>query len=328
MSAPTLAPAGGSGTARPSAAQQETIQGLLHNRPARCQRDALVVLYGTHRTTEAAWLCAYARAAGLEVRLVAAARNAPAIQRRLGQEAADRAAVFVLADLTVDLPPGVVQLAGSPGVSPLDLWQRQPLIRDQVRATAGALPRELHIGTAGGASLAVRVGTAGWLADTGLRQDGQSWVLPAGTVQADVARASGTFVADGAIAVNRPLNMDARLATRPVTLTVQDMVVTSVTCPDPELLLFLRRAFQVHRAGHVRAVRIGSNQLTPGFSPDQGPVNVCHPGVTIRLSADPALAYSPASADLRIDLTASRDLTTSREGDGRDLETKPVSADR
>jgi hypothetical protein len=295
-----MEPTQASAVVRPSPRQHEAIRGLLHGlhgQPAH----PLLILYGRHRTLEASWLCAFARAAGLEVRLAGTARHRHAIQRRLGQETAGQSAAFVLADMTLDLPPDAVQLAAPPDGSPLDLWQPQRVISDQARALAGTLPPELVINN----SLALRVGAQGWVTDTGLRSGGQAQVFPAGAVEASVASATGTFVADGAIAVNRPLTMDARLATRPVTITVRDAAVTSVTCPDRELAHFLRRAVEVHRAGWLYAVRMGGNPLTRDFSPDQGPVNACHRGVTLRLGVDPGHPYSPASADLRIDLTAS-----------------------
>lgn len=284
----------------PSGQQQEAIQNLLHDLPAQ----PLLLLYGSHRTTEAGWLCAYARAAGLDVTLAGAARKEHSIQRRLRPAAASQPTVFVLADMTLALPPGAVQLAGSPDVSPLDLWQPPQAISGQAHAIARTLPRELTVG-GDGSRLDIQVGPGGWVTDDGARGDGTARVFPAGAAEADVADASGTFTADGAIAVNRPVAVDARLATKPVTIVVRDGAVTSVTCPDEDLLLFLRRAFEVHRAGHVHAVRMGSNRLTRSFGPDQGPVNACHRGVTLRLGTEPGQAYSPASADLRIELTGS-----------------------
>jgi len=289
--------------ARPSDGQHEAIQHLLSGLPAR----PLLLVYGKHRTTEASWLCAYARAAGLDVKLAAAARKELSIQRRLGEETAAQVqpTAFVLADMTLSLPSGAVQLASLPDVSPLDLWQPRQVINEQARAVAAALPRELTISGAGG-RLEVTVGPDGWTADAGTRGDGTVQVFPAGAAEAGVADASGTFVADGAIAVNRPLATGARLAARPVTVAVRDGAVVSVACPDPELGLFLRRAVEVHRVRRVAAIRIGVNRLTRDFGPDQGPVNACHhAGVTLRLGTDPGQAYSLASADLRIELTGS-----------------------
>ncbi len=297
--------------AAPSDRQRAAIKDLLWSQPALVAGGSLLILYVRTWARQAAWLCAYARAAGLEVSLAGLASQADAFARRLHGEAGDGLTIFVLADLDLDLPagpglpPGTVQLAGMPGAPPLDLWEEQAAIAEATRAQALAMPDRLSIATAAGSQLLdVRTDADGWQADTGARSNGTALVLPAGAVHAEVAQASGTLVADGAISVSRPVRWDARLAGRPVTMTVRDATVTSIACEDPQLRQFLHRAIFVHHAASLYSIRVGLSKLTPGFSADQGPVNACHPGVTARLRVNPPHAYSAASADLRIDLTA------------------------
>src|SRR6185369_17351400 len=122
--------------------------------------------------------------------------------------------------------------------------------------------------------------------------------------EAAVDDAEGTFVADGAIGVNRSMDWDARLGDRPVTLTLRDRTVGAITSPDPVLNHFLGRAVHTHRADRVATVRVGVHPVECGFSPINGPVNAMHPGLTLRLDVDPTRAYNTASADLWLDLTA------------------------
>jgi hypothetical protein len=306
----------------PATSQRQAIRDLLRRQPSLVGGGPLRLLYSRHWARHASWICAFARAAGLEAELVPAAGPASAFERRLSQPAAAGVTTFVLANMTIDLPAGAVQLAGMPGAPPLDLWQPDTAIEAATRAATAELPASQVLRTGGSEVLELGVTSAGWRADVGLRADGHARVSPAGAVLADVAWANGTFVANGAIGVNRPLRWDATLAANPVRLTVREGVVTTVECDDPNLLHFLRRAVEVHGAAVAGQARIGVNPHTPGFSTDQGPVNDCHPGVTLTLSVDPSTRYSPASADLLIELTAA----TEGPGDGAD--TEPIPADR
>ncbi|HET7014318.1 MAG TPA: hypothetical protein VFI65_10430 [Streptosporangiaceae bacterium] len=305
----------------PATSQRQAIRDLLRRQPSLVDGGPLRLLYSRHWARQASWICAFARAAGLEAELVPVAGPASAFERRLRQ-AADGVTSFALANMALDLPAGTVQLAGVPGAPPLDLWQPDAAIEAAAVEAAAGLPASQVIRTAGSEVLELGVTSTGWRTDVGLRANGQARVSPAGAVLADVAWASGTFVANGAIGVNRPVRWDARLATAPVTITVREGVVTKVECDAPDLLHFLRRAVEVHGAALVGKARIGFNRHTPGFSPDQGPVNDCHPGVTLTLSVEKSARYSPASADLLIELTAS----TEGPGDGADAE--PIPADR
>ncbi len=291
----------------PSPAQRDAIKDLLWSQPSLVAGGPLLLIYTKAWSTQASWLCAFGRAAGLDVTLVPVASDRHVIERRLGQESNAARTVIALADLALALPPGSVQLAGLPGTAPLDLYASQSELLAQAQAVAATLTDQLLISSTGAATLAVGITADGWRSDTGLSLNKATLILPAGSVRADVATAEGTFVADAALAVNRPLNHDARLAAHPVTVTVEGGQVTSVDCADPVLGQLLRRATQVHHAVSVTGVRLGTNQAIPDFSPQQGPVNACRDGaVTITLTVDPAAAYSSASADLRIDLTASK----------------------
>jgi hypothetical protein len=289
----------------PSPAQRDAIKDLLWSQPSLVAGGPLALAYTKSWSAQASWLCAFGRAAGLDVTLIPVAADRGVIERRLGQENGTRS-IIVLADLTLALPPGCVQLAGLPGTAPLDLYASQSELLAEARAVAATLTDRLLVSTPGTATLQVGVGADGWHPDTGLDENKARLVLPAGSVRAAVASADGTFVADAALAVNRPLNYDARLAAHPVTVTIEAGLVTSADCADPMLRQLLQRAIGVHRAVSVTSVRLGTNRRIPAASPEQGPVNSCRAGaITITLTVDPAAAYSPASADLRIDLTAS-----------------------
>jgi hypothetical protein len=287
----TARPAGG---ARPTPFQRQQIRHILRSCPGLVAGGDLVLVYTPDRATEASWLCAYARAAEVAVRLAPVGRSAYSVERRARSEAGASTTCVVLADMSVSLPEGAIQLAGTPSVGAIDLW-RSP---DELRGLAGALADDLPVLTevrTEGGQIAVR--HAAWRRDAAM-------VEAAATVEAEVEAADGTFVADGAIAVNRPVGWDARLIGHPVTLTVRDRMVTAVTCPDPVLHTFLQRAVHTHRVKLAGALRIGVHPVECGFSPIGGPVNVAHPGLTLRLRVDASTPFSVASSDLCLDLTA------------------------
>jgi hypothetical protein len=111
--------------ARPTMRQREHLREIIRTRAVG--DGELVLLYARHRRTEASWLCAYARAAGMEVRLVSAGGSAHTALRSLTEESTRGASLIVLADHALDLPPGALHLPGTPHVSPIDLWQGAPL---------------------------------------------------------------------------------------------------------------------------------------------------------------------------------------------------------
>lgn len=243
----------------------------------------LLLVYVQKRVPEAAWICAQARARGVAVRLAAVADSAHAVLRKVHAEARHGSMAIVLADMTLALPPDVIHLAGTESVSPIDLWRPRSTLDAQAQDLAARLAPPL---TAGGLTVSF-----------------QPWRMGDGVIEADVIEADGVFVADGAIAINRPVNWDARLSARPVRLTVQSGLITAVECPDPHLHRFLGRAVHTHLANRVLAVRAGAHPVACGFGAVAGPVNERHPGFTLRLCTDARKTYSSASADLCIDLT-------------------------
>ncbi len=305
--------------AAPTSAQAQAIKDLLRSQRALAGGGDLLILYARAWSRQASWICAYGRAAGLTVRLAALLDRADSFTRRLRSERADGLTIIVLTGLRLDLPDGCLQLAGlqladrqlpglqltdRPGTSPIELWRPSDEIAAAAQARARAAPSELSIATSGG-QLDVTTGQAGWRPETGHGGGATAQVSPAGAIRADVATADGTFVADGAIALNRPVTWDARLATRPVRLSICGRVVTELDCADDTLARFLRRAVFVHHAATVTSVALGLRDDLGEFSPEQGPVNACQ-GVAVRLAVPSQGAYSPASADLQIDLAARR----------------------
>ncbi|HWH01949.1 MAG TPA: hypothetical protein VNV66_22135 [Pilimelia sp.] len=275
---------------QPTGPERRALRGIVAELGACSGHAPLTIVFTAGRRTEAAWLCAQARSAGLPVRLVPA--SAPDAGGGLPEPPgpASGGPVVALVDHDADLPPGVTVLPGTPAASPLALWRPAAEVDAAVAALLARLDRRLLLRT-GGAALRVRTGPA-------------APARPVGAVRADVTDAAGTFVADGAIAVNRRTGWDARLAGRAVRLTVADGRVVAVDCPDAQLRGFLRRAVGTHRVDVVRAVRFGVHPAQCAFSAVQGPVNARRPGVTLCLGVEPGRAYSTASADLRVALTA------------------------
>jgi hypothetical protein len=281
-------------TAPPTERQKAALHAVVDTalRTADGLLPRLVVLFEPQRSAEAAWVCAWARTRGATpvARSLARAHLPATAERAATAAGSDGDPVLVFADRTLRLPAGVVQLAGTEDTSPLDIWQPDDMTRDQVARLLSRLPSDLRLGTAG-RELTCSLGRV--VAGT-----------PAGTVQAEPRRANGWFVADGAWAVNRPTCTDARLGRRPVTVRVEDGRVTALDTQDTVLRHLLRRAVDTHRAGTVTAISFGTRPDSGGFCATAGPANATRTGVTLRLAVAEGDAYHPASADLRIDLTA------------------------
>ena len=274
---------------RPTPAQRASVRAILRECVGSTGQ-ALCLVYAPNRRTEATWLGAYARAAGVATQLRPAA-TATAAAVELACDGGAGATVLILADMTMRVPPGARQLAGIETHSAVDLWAPAGLLELAALAAARRLGGSpLTVSTSGGE---VTLATGPFTPDT-----------PPGTVTADVVDANGTFVADAAVAVNRAVAWDARLAQRPVTLRLVAGTVTEVDCPDPVLARFLTRAVHTHNASRAGSVRFGLRRLTGGFSPVAGPVNAARAGVTLRLRVPADRPYNAASADLRVDVTA------------------------
>jgi hypothetical protein len=270
---------------RPNPFQRQQVRDILWSCPALVAGGDLVLIYTPGRVAEASWICAQARASQVTVRLNAVPGTAQAVARKARALTPAGATMIVLADMTAQLPSSAIQLAGTATVSPVDLWRPAVSLAALASQRIERLSQRLTVG-----ELTLQTG---------------QWAGGGATVEAVVEQADGTFVADGAIAVNRMVTWDARLAGRPVTITVHNGAVTFISCPDVLLGRFLDRAVGIHLADRVSAVRIGVHPVACGFSAVAGPVNESHPGVTLRLRARAGRVYSTASADLCVDLTAS-----------------------
>lgn len=296
--------------AAPDAGAQSAVGTLLFSVLRLTEGDRLVVVLDPGYATQAAWLAARARRAGVAARLVGAAGWGAA---RLGSRVRDAVAGTGAPDAVEGEPVGTVLfLGGQPldaaalalpsGVTALQLpelpWAGSPLDAVEDPGARAALLERLRVRTEAAGTLVVSSGEGERLALTGadVRTDpqdpspGRLRIAPLGRVVARVAAADGVFVADGRLRLNRTTRLGTGLAHRPVRLEIRDGRVTGVECPDPVLGGFLRRAVDVHRAGAARTA-------------------YCRPAggghlVTLRLTVDPSDTYSTASADLRIDLTA------------------------
>ena len=141
---------------------------------------------------------------------------------------------------------------------------------------------------------------ARWTFNDGQARPGEITVLPAGAMTTTRALVDGTFVADGALQVNRPLRWDVRLSKAPVTVEIAAGEVRAVRCADPRTERFLDRAVSRGGAHRVTQVGIGTNPHIPRFVSRSSPLNLCRTGFHLRLGDDaPA-----AETDLRIELIA------------------------
>ncbi|WP_405582857.1 hypothetical protein [Streptomyces sp. NBC_01190] len=302
----------------PDRAQRSTVDLLLLSLGLDAG-DRLVIAFAAAHTTRAVWLCARARTAGVDVRLIGPAGwGTPRLGRRV-RDAADAlrssapdvvpapsahdVALFLGGELLdpshLHLPPwlGAVQLpdpVGSPAGALPQGWEEE--VREAAAVRLRSLPAGVtvasHLRSADTASLDLLgdPDTPVRRAD-GTPQPGELRFLPAGHAEVPVIGADGIFVANARIGVNRAVRFGTALVHRPVRLAVSGGQVVDVGCPDPALYGFLRRAVTVHRAATVSLLRC--RPLTDGTD-----------DVALRLTVPPGGAYSRASADLTVELAA------------------------
>jgi hypothetical protein len=271
---------------RPSSDEQRVLGRLVDDLREWRPGQNLTLAYVPRRKAEASWLCAYARAAGFTVALRGIAESHPTeLDLRLADEAG---APVVLADGYIGMTADTVYLFGTERASPFELWSRRADVEARIAEAkaALALDRPLVVRTAGGQVraeiLSVEPAAAGLLIVT-------------------VANATGCFIADSSIAVNRPMGWDARLSA-PVRVELEAGRVVAVSGGSPAQEQFLARAIHVHRAEHVVQVRIGLRQWDVPVSARAGQANAARRGAALRLAVQPGSHYLLASADLRIDL--------------------------
>lgn len=107
---------------------------------------------------------------------------------------------------------------------------------------------------------------------------------------ASAVDANGVFQAVAG-AINRGVRWDTG-----VTVTVESGRVVAIECGDATIEGLLRRAVHTHKVDRVLEVRFDVRAMACGLRE--------RPDVTLRLGVEPRQAYSTASADLRIDVTA------------------------
>jgi hypothetical protein len=271
---------------RPSLAQRSAIREILAK-----ATDELFVLFAHDRLLEASWISAYAKASGCRTRLMRFPMGSPQkIEQSVRRIAGGGATVIVIADLNLNLPQPTIHLAGTEHLSPLDLWDSPAATAAMADACLARL----------GSDITIRCGEHVLHAD--IEKYGRG-PIP-GTVDVEVTKATGTFIADSSIAINRPVRGDARLIGRAVTVTADDGYLVSIACPDQAMQHFLSRAVHVHGARRIATVRLGLRPVAGGPSAIAGPINLARRGVSVVISVAPHQVYNLASADLHISLTA------------------------
>jgi hypothetical protein len=270
----------------PDQPQREAIREIVRQVQPISQIRDLTLIFTKESVQEASWLCAYLRAAGVRVMMVACLARRIDVERR-ARQVSDGPAI-VLADMELDLPDAVTQLPGTDELSSLEIWESLLSVSDRARQVLAELQPSFVLRSALRSQTILSV---------------RSWRLghPFGRLEADVLTADGVFVADGAIEINRNTRMDCRLRDRPVQVRIEAGRVMDLTCGDQFLQRFLQRTLRVHKVDRITAVRLGLRDIRGGYDKRPSLANSCR-GAGVRISADPSAAYSRASADLTIDL--------------------------
>jgi hypothetical protein len=323
---PTPAPA----PRTPDAEERKGLSTLIASHLRLAPHDALVLLFSPRCAPEATWLLVEAGRSGVTddslLRLVAiehgdeegsAARLTAAVE---GLRGTGRRIAMLSLEYDTMLPiQGLRELLADPGLrmDAVRVIGCQPDFFSLALATpaeaqrainAGVLSvlrpaRTLEIRTPSGTHLDVQLSPEfQWLSNHGTPQPGRTLVLPAGEVNTYPARIDGTFVADGAINVNRRIAFDVRLDRAPVTVQIEDGHAVDIACDDPDLLRFLRKAFARENADRVGELGVGTNVGITRFVADNNHINERHPGIHLGFGEHGQPGRVAYVADIHIDL--------------------------
>ncbi|WP_405059114.1 aminopeptidase [Kribbella sp. NBC_01505] len=119
----------------------------------------------------------------------------------------------------------------------------------------------IHIETQAGTDLDIELDNEQyrWLSNRGFYRPGGFIVMPPGEVASYPANVSGRLVADGAFNINVYTELDARLATRPVTIDIEDGLAVNYSCADAKLQDMLEVIFATPNARRVGELGFGTN---------------------------------------------------------------------
>jgi hypothetical protein len=186
-------------------------------------------------------------------------------------------------------------------VAPQDLSDRNTALLERLRPAS-----RLHITTSSGTDLRVTLDPRHrWISNRGTAQPGTVLILPAGEIATYPAEIDGVFVADFAFNVNAITDLDARLGTRPVTVTIEGGQAKRFDCPDDEITELLELCFSRQNARRVGELGFGTNSAIRGPIEMNSHINERCPGVHLGFGQhNQDLAVVSYQAAIHLDLIA------------------------
>ncbi|MCA1625609.1 MAG: aminopeptidase [Acidobacteria bacterium] len=167
--------------------------------------------------------------------------------------------------------------------------------------------KRLRIETEGGTNLEVELDNSKfrWLSNCGVNQPGKFLIIPSGEIATYPAKINGTLVADFAINVNMYYDDDARLKCNPVTIEIEDGVLTKFSCSNPDVSAFLNRCFSRNNAKRVGELGFGTNKAVDVAVPENSHLNERVPGIHIGFGQhNQTVEATGYFCDIHVDLCA------------------------
>lgn len=159
---------------------------------------------------------------------------------------------------------------------PSELSARNTALLEQL------MPAEsLRVETDAGTQLTISVDSDQyrWISNRGVWRPGSVVILPAGEVATYPASVDGVLVADYAFNLNTATELDTRLESYPVTVTVENGSAVDYRCEDPEVTKLLERFFAMPNAHQVGELGFGTNFQVGQAIAMNSHINERRPGV-------------------------------------------------
>lgn len=185
----------------------------------------------------------------------------------------------------------------------------QVTAEDLRRINAGLIDRlhrasRLRVTSPQGTDLEITLDSARyrWVSNFGLSGPGEMGILPPGELNTFPAAIRGQLVADGAFNLNLATDVDARLAGRPVRITIEDGRMVDHRCDDRAVSRLLDHVFSEEAARNVGELGFGTNVGITRFIAMNSHINERHPGVHVGFGEHGQPGLVPFQATRHLDL--------------------------
>ncbi|MGP3918997.1 hypothetical protein [Nonomuraea sp. 10N515B] len=158
-----------------------------------------------------------------------------------------------------------------------------------------------------------------WISIRGQWRPDTFVILPAGEIATYPANVNGVVVADGGLNTNVISDIEMRLENNPLTVTVENSIVTDFACANPDTARFVESCLNSPNGRRVGELGFGTNDGITSFFPANTHLNERFPGLHLGLGQHNQPGIVPYVARVHLDI-ATRGGTLHLPGAGETLD--------